>query len=131
MLQLGKINTKEGEAMVADTVAKLTVLAGGDARMQPFIDKLKEGKHISDTWIAEQGKTEDGGLMGLANDMMAAAAATKLLSEQQKSLNGAIKSVMGSIKQNKFTDVLKNYNIEINPKKKLKYLICSLSILLN
>jgi hypothetical protein len=109
MLQLGKINTKEGEAMVADTVAKLTVLAGGDKRMQPFIDKLKEGKHISDTWIAEQGKTEDGGFMGLANDMMAAAAATKLLSEQQKSLNGAIKSVMGSIKQNKFTDVLKNY----------------------
>ena len=109
MLQMGKINTKEGKEMISNVTGQLDILSGGDERMQPLIAALKEGKHISEAWLKEQADSEGGGFMKLANDMMAAAQATKLLNEQQKSLDSTIKSVMGSIKQNKFTDVLKNY----------------------
>ncbi len=114
MLQMGKINTTEGQEMIQNVTGQLDLLSGGDEKMKPLINALKEGKHIGDKFFeSDKGK----GVMKFANDLMGAAAATKLLTEQQKSLNASIKSVMGSVKQNKFVDVYKNYGTVIETMK--------------
>ncbi len=114
-----KVNTKEGQEMIGGVVENLKAMThGGDTGpMAELIKALESGKAIDDIMLEADAQAGVEGFQGYAEALMNAATASGMLAEKQKSLSGAIRSAMGSVKENQFVGVLKNLDDMIETQK--------------